>query len=119
AQIMDALEELSMGHWRPSPGNVYPALKDLESDGYVSMREEDNQKLYSITEKGKNLLATFSWPMGMRFAAANEADDISDALESIESYADFLEDKASELKSDKAARSRLEKVLERLESILK
>ncbi|MEM4089057.1 MAG: PadR family transcriptional regulator [Candidatus Micrarchaeaceae archaeon] len=119
AQIMDALEELSMGHWRPSPGNVYPALKDLESDGYVSMHEEDNQKLYSITEKGKNLLATFSWPMGMRFAAANEADDISDALESIESYADFLEDKASELKSDKAARSRLEKVLERLESILK
>ncbi|MEM3820755.1 MAG: PadR family transcriptional regulator [Candidatus Micrarchaeaceae archaeon] len=124
AQIMDALEELSMGNWRPSPGHVYPALKDLEEDGYIKVREEDNKKFYSITESGKNLLATFTWPMGpmgMRFEKLSRSalEGIDEALDGIESYVDYLEDSVAELGSDKAARSRLERVIARLSSILK
>lgn len=48
-----ALElEKRKGH-RPSPGTIYPVLKDLKDKGLLSM---DNNKRYSLTKKGKKEL---------------------------------------------------------------
>jgi len=38
---------------KPSPGTVYPALKELKESGLVSV---DKEKKYSLTEKGETEL---------------------------------------------------------------
>jgi DNA-binding PadR family transcriptional regulator len=48
-----ALElEKRKGH-RPSPGTIYPVLKDLKDKGLLSM---DHDKSYSLTKKGRKEL---------------------------------------------------------------
>jgi PadR family transcriptional regulator, regulatory protein PadR len=50
---------------KPSPGTIYPALKDLSSKGFITA---DKKKRYTITKKGaselhielKTFFATFS-----------------------------------------------------------
>jgi DNA-binding PadR family transcriptional regulator len=57
AQIIDEIERLSMGFWRPSPGSVYPALEELETDGLIRVaRVEGTKKYYEVTESGKAFL---------------------------------------------------------------
>ncbi|MGC9153265.1 MAG: PadR family transcriptional regulator [Vulcanisaeta sp.] len=57
AQIIDEIERLSMGFWRPSPGSVYPALEELETDGLIKVaRVEGTKKYYEITESGRAFL---------------------------------------------------------------
>jgi len=41
---------------KPSPGYIYPLLKDLQKKGFISVKKEKRRKVYSITQKGKNLL---------------------------------------------------------------
>jgi len=38
---------------RPSPGTIYPALKELTEKGLISA---DKDKVYSLTKKGKDEL---------------------------------------------------------------
>ena len=48
-----ALElEKRKGH-KPSPGTIYPALKDLKNKGLIHV---DNKKRYTLTSKGKKEL---------------------------------------------------------------
>jgi DNA-binding PadR family transcriptional regulator len=56
-QLMQAIEERSGGRWRPSPGSVYPALAQLEDQGFVRSIERDGQKLYEITDEGREHLS--------------------------------------------------------------
>lgn len=41
---------------KPSPGYIYPLLNDLEVKGFISVKQKDRRKIYSITVKGKKLL---------------------------------------------------------------
>ena len=56
-EMMKALEEKSGGFYSPSPGSVYPTLQMLEDGGYVTSKETDGKKVYSITDAGRALLA--------------------------------------------------------------
>jgi DNA-binding PadR family transcriptional regulator len=38
---------------KPSPGTIYPALKELKKDGLITA---DKNKVYSLTKKGKKQL---------------------------------------------------------------
>ncbi len=38
---------------KPSPGTIYPALKELKEKGLIAT---DNNKTYSLTKKGENEL---------------------------------------------------------------
>ena len=42
---------------RPSPGSIYPALQFLEEGEYVTGAERDGKRVYTITDKGRTLLA--------------------------------------------------------------
>lgn len=42
--------------FRPGNVSVYVVLYKLEGRGFVSAKREDNRKVYSITEKGRELL---------------------------------------------------------------
>ena len=52
-QVMQTIEERSGGSWRPSPGSVYPALAQLEDQGYIRATERDGTKLFEITDAGR------------------------------------------------------------------
>ncbi len=41
---------------KPSPGSVYPILKELASSGVLVCREEGSKKVYTLSKKGKELL---------------------------------------------------------------
>jgi len=43
---------------RPSPGSIYPALQMLEDEDFISGREVDGKRIYTIAQKGTDLLAT-------------------------------------------------------------
>jgi len=65
--LIKAMEELSGGHYSPSPGVVYPALAMLADEGVVAEREsEDQRRQFAITPAGEAVLAEEA-------AAADEA----------------------------------------------
>jgi DNA-binding PadR family transcriptional regulator len=41
---------------RPSPGSIYPALQMLEDEDFVTGREVDGKRIYTIAPKGDELL---------------------------------------------------------------
>jgi DNA-binding PadR family transcriptional regulator len=50
--VMQRLEEMSGGLWRPSPGSVYPHLQMLEDEGMVGSSESDGTRTFHLTEAG-------------------------------------------------------------------
>jgi len=55
-EIIRELEGQSHGFYSPSPGTVYPTLQYLEDMGYVTAREQDGKRVYTITEAGLKFL---------------------------------------------------------------
>ena len=43
--------------YRPSPGSVYPALQMLEEGDFLTGQDIDGKRVYTITDKGSELLA--------------------------------------------------------------
>jgi DNA-binding PadR family transcriptional regulator len=58
SEIMNEIEKRTGGCWKPSPGSVYPLLAWLQDNGYIREvpAEESDVKLYTLTDKGKQLL---------------------------------------------------------------
>ena len=54
-EIITGLEGRFRGY-RPSPGSVYPTLQMLEEGGYVTSKEIDGKKVYTITDAGLKML---------------------------------------------------------------
>lgn len=57
-QIIREIEERSNGSWKPSAGSVYPTLQLLADEGFVSSEESNGRKIYSLTEAGREDLAS-------------------------------------------------------------
>ena len=56
-EIIKAIEQRMDGAYAPSPGVVYPTLTMLEEEGYATVASaESNKKLYTVTERGTELL---------------------------------------------------------------
>jgi DNA-binding PadR family transcriptional regulator len=41
---------------RPSPGTIYPALKNLREIGFIDEKKEGKTIVYSLTPRGQNAL---------------------------------------------------------------
>jgi DNA-binding PadR family transcriptional regulator len=58
--LQSALTTISNGLCKPSQGTIYPALKELETNGYVKGQwkrvKNRKRKIYGLTEKGKTAL---------------------------------------------------------------
>ncbi|MGP6239110.1 PadR family transcriptional regulator [Cuniculiplasma sp. SKW4] len=50
AELIKEVNTRSGGHWKPSPGSIYPALSSLERNGLIKKNEEGR---YLITAKGE------------------------------------------------------------------
>ncbi len=53
--IMLTIEE--QRGYRPSPGSIYPALQMLEEGDFLTGQDIDGKRVYTITDKGSELLA--------------------------------------------------------------
>lgn len=56
AEMMNQLERLTGGIWRPSPGSIYPLLAWMCERGYIQAGEEGR---YFLTQKGREQLEEF------------------------------------------------------------
>lgn len=58
-QLIKAIEELTQGHYAPSPGVVYPTLSLLADEGLISESEngDGGRKLFAVTDAGQAELA--------------------------------------------------------------
>lgn len=137
-EIMDNVEGLTLGFWRPTAGGVYPILKKMEASGLVKGEWEKiggkRRKMYNITPEGKNLISR----------ALEKQKIITDAIRRLQSefafefldispskipkfpsphsflssfgQAETLEEKVKRLKH---AKSRIEEAINRMETHLK
>ena len=89
-EIMDEIENMTQGWWRPSPGSVYPMLDEMVKDGLVKKGEDGK---YELTAKARN---EEDWPFGSHFAGPRSVDDM---LNEISGYVSYFEDMS---KTDKS-----------------
>lgn len=82
--IMDEIERAALGFWRPSPGTIYPLLKNLETENMVSR----SGNYYELTKAGKEAIG-ISGNEGTRDSITNHIDRY---LSETESYIQYLED---------------------------
>ena len=111
AELMDSMEEMSQGWWRPSPGSLYPLLEELVSQGVL---QKDENKRYSLTEKGRS--DYYGWPPWMGHHGRRGAEDM---LTEIEGYVSYLEDLSkSDRKKFETYSSQLVKLRDRLSTLV-
>jgi DNA-binding PadR family transcriptional regulator len=69
---MLTIEELR--GYRPSPGSVYPALQMLEEGDFLTGKDVDGKRVYTITDKGSELLAKHREATPERSASVGPGD---------------------------------------------
>jgi DNA-binding PadR family transcriptional regulator len=104
-EIINEIERMTWGWWRPSPGSVYPLLSSLAKDEFI-VKMPDGR--YQITEKGLEEIKEVLPPRKPRTT--------EDILNEIEGYISYLEeigkDKISPYKFKiESIKSRLEKLI--------
>jgi DNA-binding PadR family transcriptional regulator len=52
-EVIQVIEDRSGGSYRPSPGVIYPTLQMLEELGHTRVVEQDNRKVYELTDSGR------------------------------------------------------------------
>lgn len=52
-EIIKALELRSGGQYAPSPGTIYPTLQFLEDAGLIRAEQQNERKVYELTETGR------------------------------------------------------------------
>lgn len=56
--ISERVAERTEGAWRPGPGAIYPALNRLARRGFAHSRVVGRRRLYTITSRGRETLAS-------------------------------------------------------------
>jgi DNA-binding PadR family transcriptional regulator len=83
AEIMDAIEEMTQGWWRPSPGSIYPLMSALEQEGLIQKRDDGR---YELTEQSRRELG---WTPGM---PRGQPHGIEEMLNEMNGYVSYFED---------------------------
>jgi len=55
-QIIQELATRSGGAWTPGAGSVYPALEQMEAQGLITGDQQEDKRVYTITDKGRELV---------------------------------------------------------------
>lgn len=91
----DLMREFREHGWSAGPGSIYPLLGFLESEGYVTSRQEGDRRTYQVTEKGRTLLHDRADEVAAFFATVTNAqeepaDELQHALERLSSAIEQL-----------------------------
>jgi DNA-binding PadR family transcriptional regulator len=76
-QLIQEIERRTDGFWKPSPGSVYPALQQLEDEGFVRAQELDSRRTYVLTDEGRAYVESNREELGDPFADATGGLDES------------------------------------------
>jgi DNA-binding PadR family transcriptional regulator len=110
-ELMDGVESLTRGWWRPTPGSIYPLLKEMTDDGIVEKMDDGR---YRLTAKGRDQAQGFIGPKPAR--PRSQVDNLSQ-MKSLVSYWEDV--KASDQEEIGPYRAELEKIAKRLSALLK
>ena len=114
-QMAEIMERRTGGEWRPSYGHLYPTLKKLQSEGYLTYSKVDNQKYYKSTKKGLALLNR----MGAfdSQAVVKISGDVNANIEIFRKYAEYIKTNINRIKNDSSAKSKLKRALDLLDKL--
>lgn len=109
AELVDEIELMTKGWWKPSPGSIYPLLENLVQEGLVKKRDDGR---YELTQKARQ-------EIGYPFAShGGTPRTVEDMINEINGYASYLEDLS---KVDKARidphKDKIKKIGERLSAL--
>jgi len=96
AEIMNAIEEMSQGWWRPSPGSIYPLLDALVQEGLTAKRDDGR---YELTANGRQSMEMPWGPWGPWGMRGPQVPGVDGVLGDMNGYVAYLEDVA---RSDRA-----------------
>ena len=82
-EIMDAIEKMSFGQWKPSPGSLYPLLKKAAEENLIRKRDDGR---YDLMPEGSAEIGYFGDARGRASTA------VDGVLSEIDSYVSYLED---------------------------
>ncbi|MUM65250.1 DUF4364 family protein [Acidianus infernus] len=71
-EIIKSIEKKFHGIYKPSPGSLYPVLKQLIENGMITVEEKDDKKIYIITDKGKEAFNKMKTEMKNVFTKNNQ-----------------------------------------------
>ena len=71
-EMLKVLRDEFDGLWDLKTGTFYPALKSLESRGFVETELRDQTEFYSLTEKGTTLLASLGGRMETEYKVTDK-----------------------------------------------
>ena len=103
AEIMNDMEVMTHGWWRPSPGSVYPLLEEMVQEGSLTKRDDG---LYELAPGHERV---WGWPMqpGPRSP--------TDVLRELSGLTAYLEDlKRNEPTATQAIQNDLDQIADRL-----
>jgi DNA-binding PadR family transcriptional regulator len=111
AELIDEIEAMSRGWWKPSPGSIYPLLESLLQEGLVKKRDDGR---YELTEKARQEIG---YPFGMTHRGGPPRT-VEDMVNELSAYTSYLEDLS---KTDKAKidphREKIKKIGNRLSTV--
>ena len=91
AEIMNAIEEMSQGWWRPSPGSIYPLLESLVQEGFIAKRDDGR---YELTTTGRQAMEMPWGPWGPWGVRGPQSPGVEGVLGEMNGYVSYLEDVA-------------------------
>jgi len=91
AEIMEEMDRMTMGWWRPSPGSIYPLLDQLVEEKLARKREDGRYEVTEVARSGPD------WTRGWMGRGPRTPQD---AVGEVEAYVAFLEDVGSGGKGD-------------------
>jgi DNA-binding PadR family transcriptional regulator len=86
AELMDAIESMTRGRWRPSPGSVYPLLENMAEERIVKKRDDGR---YELTAQARRDFET-PWTRGEAGARGGPEETLTE----LEGYASYFEELA-------------------------
>ena len=108
-ELMDGVESITRGWWRPTPGSIYPLLKEMADQGILKKLDDGR---YELTQKGR---AQLQKPFGPPFHGPRNMDDMVGQMQSFVSY---MEDAKASGKEDLGPHSgKLESLAKRLSDL--
>lgn len=110
-EIIDGIEAMTRGWWRPSPGSVYPLLERMSDEGTIRRREDGR---YELTAKAN---AELEVSFGPRFRSPRTSEDLVQELQNLVAFAeDLAKVRPDELRPQKDKLSDLSRRLKELGS---
>jgi DNA-binding PadR family transcriptional regulator len=109
AELMDEMEKMTQGWWRPSPGSIYPLLEQLTNEGLIRKRDDGR---YELTEKAGEEL---EWSFGPSFRKRPSVEEMFGEISGFVSYIEDL--KRTDPASAKAYAEKLKELSERLSAL--